>query len=111
MRILKGFVSIVPLAAVAISIGWHGNSIIFAYPVITWFGLGFIAATTFWLINLINGDASIGDLLFGGALVGLGFFSAIMIGVMGLVSLGDPKERAAYIADQVSREARSGIFD
>ena len=112
MKLLKGCLAAVPIFAVFISIGWNKeSSILFAYPAITWFGLGLISFLTFESILFVDGKASIGDLLPGVALVSLGFFSALMVGVLGLVSLGDPEKRVAYITDQVSREARSGIFD
>ena len=110
MKFLKAILSVVPLLSLLVCIYW-GEKTFDAHLAITWFGLGFIATLTFWLINLVNGDVSIEDLFFGAALISMGFFSAIIVWVIGFVSLSDPRKRVAYIADQVSREARSGIFD
>ncbi len=107
MKQLKVLFIIIPLAALCASLFWTN---IFSYTAIWWFGLGIIAALSFFGVNWTNNDLSCGDIPFGIALIPFGMFSAIMVGVIGFASF-DSQKRAEYITDQVIREARSGIFD
>lgn len=108
MKSLKVLFILTPLVAVFTSLFCTD---IFSYTAIWWFGLGIIATLSFYGICWTNNDLDLGDMFFGILIIPLGMFSALMVGVIGLASLGDPQKRAEYIIDQVIREARSGIFD
>lgn len=111
MKLLKVFFSLVPLTMVFLSIAWHQNTFD-VFPMLTWFGLGIIATLSFVGIIWTNGaEFNLGDLLPGLLLSLLGIFSALMVGVIGLASLGDSSERAEYMVDQALRETRSGVFN
>ena len=77
---------------------------------LAWFSPGAIASLMFLGINWANKDYDWEDIFPITMLVCLGMFSALIVGVIGLMSLSNQEKIAEYATDQFIREARSGLW-